>query len=84
MNTIFKWTLRLQYISIILAGISALTLSCILVFTTYEISKTNGLNTFAKVSSGLIGLIFVIIGVIYKTEVEHGIKMKWHEEDIEI
>lgn len=81
MSTIFKWTLRLRYASIILAGISALTLCCVLMFTSYEISKTESLNSFAKISSGIIGLIFVIIGLIYKAEVEHGIRLKWHEKE---
>lgn len=82
-DTLYKWILRFFYARILILGISLICFAIVLIVSDYRVAKKAELNTFIAVISGFIGLILFVIGIVYKTETEYGIRNKWHEKDLD-
>lgn len=82
-DNIYKWTLRFYYARILFLGIALICFSLTLLFTDFKIISQGEFNLFLIITTGIIGVILLIIGLLNKVETEHGIRNKWHEKDMD-
>jgi len=82
-NIIYKWTLRFYYARLLILGITSLCFCLVLFFTDYKVTDKKDFNTFIMVISGLLGLIFLLVGFYSQAQTEYGIRNNWHKKDIE-
>lgn len=82
-DTIYKWTLRFYYARVLLAGIAAICFCIVLILSDYRVSEKEDFNLFIIIISGILGVIFLVVGLFQKAETEYGIRNKWHEKEIE-
>ena len=73
-GSLCKFFLRIIYWRILISGVGLSSMSITLLLSNYKVSSHQSFDVFLIVTSGVIGFVITIIGLVYNTEVKHQIK----------